>query len=77
MKTADEGAYEYEMGGKEMAAFDRIESGLPKIDEILDNIRIGDNVVWQVTEIEEFRYFAEIFTGQAVKDGRNIIYIRF
>ena len=77
MKTADEGAYEYEMGGKEMAAFDRIESGLPKIDEILDNIRIGDNVVWQVTEIEEFRYFAEIFAGQAVKDGRNIIYIRF
>ena len=60
-----------------MAAFDRIESGLPKVDEILDNIRIGDNVVWQVTEIEEFRYFAEIFARQAVKDGRNTIYIRF
>ena len=63
--------------GKKWRHLTELKAGLPKIDEILDNIRIGDNVVWQVTEIEEFRYFAEIFTGQAVKDGRNIIYIRF
>lgn len=60
-----------------MAAFDRIESGLPQVDEILGHIRIGDNVVWQVTDVEEFRYFAELFARQAVKDGRNVIYIRF
>ena len=52
-----------------MAAFDRIESGLPQVDEILDHIRIGDNVVWQVSEVNEFRYFAEIFARQAIKDG--------
>lgn len=60
-----------------MAAFDRIKSGLPQVDTILDHIRIGDNVVWQVTEIDEFRYFAELFVRQAVQDGRNVIYIRF
>lgn len=60
-----------------MAAFDKIRSGLPQVDEILDHIRIGDNVVWQVTDVEEFRYFAELFARQAVKDGRNVIYIRF
>ncbi len=60
-----------------MAAFDKIESGYAKMDEILDNIRLGDNVVWQVTEVDEFRMFAEPFARQAVKDGRNIIYIRF
>lgn len=60
-----------------MAAFDRIESGLPQVDEILDHIRIGDNVVWQVSEVNEFRYFAEIFARQAIKDGRKVIYIRF
>ena len=60
-----------------MAAFDRIESGLPQVDEILDHIRIGANVVWQVSEVNEFRYFAEIFARQAIKDGRKVIYIRF
>lgn len=60
-----------------MAAFDKISSGYPQMDQILDYIRLGDNVVWQVSNIEEFRIFAEPFARQAVKDGRNIIYIRF
>ncbi|NCB91997.1 MAG: phosphoenolpyruvate synthase [Clostridia bacterium] len=60
-----------------MAAFDRIASGYPRMDEILDSIRLGDNVVWQVSDIEEFRMFAEPFARQAVEDGRDILYIRF
>ena len=27
-----------------MAAFDRIQSGIPEMDEALENIRLGDNV---------------------------------
>lgn len=60
-----------------MAAFDKICSGYPKIDEILDYIRLGDNVVWQISELDEFRMFAGPFARQAVRDGRNVIYIRF
>lgn len=60
-----------------MAAFDRILSGFPQMDEVLDSIRLGDNVVWQISELEEFRTFAEPFARQAVQDGRNVIYIRF
>ena len=60
-----------------MAAFEKILSGFPRLDEILDHIRLGDNVVWQVSSIDEFRMFAEPFARQAVKDGRNISYIRF
>ena len=60
-----------------MAAFDKIFSGYPQMDEILDYIRLGDNVVWQVTDIEEFRMFAEPFAREAVSEGRNVIYIRF
>ncbi|MBO5070624.1 MAG: phosphoenolpyruvate synthase [Roseburia sp.] len=60
-----------------MAAFDKICSGYPQMDEILDYIRLGDNVVWQISELDEFRFFAEPFTRQAVADGRNVIYIRF
>jgi len=32
-----------------MAAFDRINSGIPALDTALDNIRLGDNVVWRVS----------------------------
>ena len=60
-----------------MAAFDKILSGYPQMDEILDYIRLGDNVVWQISELDEFRMFAEPFARQAVADGRNVIYIRF
>lgn len=60
-----------------MAAFDPILSGYPGMDQILDYIRLGDNVVWQVSCIDEFRLFAEPFARQAVADGRNIVYIRF
>lgn len=60
-----------------MAAFDRIQSGIPELDESLDNIRLGDNVVWHVSDLKEFRYFAEPFIEQAKKDKRNLIYINF
>ena len=60
-----------------MAAFDRVRSGLPALDGILDHIRMGDNVVWQVSDIEEFRFFAVPFAQQALRDGRRLIYIRF
>lgn len=60
-----------------MAAFDKIYSGYPQMDEFLDHIRLGDNVVWQISELDEFRMFAEPFARQAVQDGRNVIYIRF
>ncbi len=60
-----------------MAAFDRIESGFPGLDAALDFIRLGDNVVWQVTDVDEFCLFAEPFARQAVQDGRNVIYVRF
>ncbi len=60
-----------------MAAFEKVECGFPSLDGILDNIRMGDNVVWQVSDIEEFRVFAVPFVEQAKKDRRSIIYIRF
>ena len=60
-----------------MAAFDRVLSGIPALDQVLDHIRMGDNVVWRVSELDEFRRFADPFVEQAKKEGRNIIYFRF
>ena len=60
-----------------MAAFERILSGIPEMDEALDNIRLGDNVVWRVSTLDEFHLFVDPYLGQAIKDHRNIIYVRF
>ena len=60
-----------------MAAFDRIKSGIPEMDEAFDSIRLGDNVVWRVSELSEFKLFMDPYVEQAKKDGRNIIYFRF
>ena len=60
-----------------MAAFEKVNSGIDKMDSALDYIRMGDNVVWQVSSLDEFRVFAGAFAAQAVKDHRNLIYIRF
>lgn len=60
-----------------MAAFDRVLSGIPEMDKALDNIRLGDNVVWRVSNLGEFRLFMEPYVEQAIRDRRNIIYFRF
>ena len=60
-----------------MSTFERILSGLPGLDAILDHIRLGDNVVWQVSSMEEYRFFVEPFYRQAKKDHRRILYMHF
>ena len=60
-----------------MAAFEKIASGNPMMDQALDHIRLGDNVVWQVSALDQFRAIARDFAAQAVRDGRNLLYIRF
>ena len=60
-----------------MAAFDRIKSGIDALDAVLDNIRLGDNVVFQLSRLEEFAYFTEPYVHQAIADGRDLIYFRF
>ena len=60
-----------------MAAFDRIECGIPTLDPVFDNIRLGDNVVWQLGSLDDFQVFYRPFVDQAMADGRNLVYIRF
>ncbi len=60
-----------------MAAFDRVKSGIPEFDNAIDNIRLGDNVVWRVSDLSQFRLFMDPYIKQAIEDKRNIIYFRF
>lgn len=60
-----------------MAAFERVKSGIPEMDTAFDNIRLGDNVVWRVTTLDEFKLFMKPYIKQAIDDKRRIIYFRF
>ena len=60
-----------------MAAFERVKSGIPEMDTALNNIRLGDNVVWRVSELSEFKLFMKPYIRQAIEDNRNIVYFRF
>lgn len=73
----DEAPFFVVKGVMTMAAFDRVQSGIPELDTALDNIRLGDNVVWRVSNLAQFKLFMEPYIRQAIKDKRNIIYFRF
>ncbi|KAF0135085.1 MAG: pyruvate water dikinase [Candidatus Saganbacteria bacterium] len=54
-----------------------VSTGIKGLDIILQNLHLGDNVVWQVDKILDYKHFAGSYIKQALKDGRNIVYIRF
>ncbi len=54
-----------------------ISSGITFLDNILDGLRYGDNVVWQIDDLENYRYFAGSFASNALQSNRRVIYLRF
>ena len=52
-------------------------TGYDGLDEILDGLRIGDNVVLKVDSIEDYRYFVGPFVDQALASGKKVVYMRF
>lgn len=56
-----------------MAAFDCISSGIPDLDAALAHIRLGDNVAFRVSDLEEFHLFLDPFVERQeyLPAGRN------
>jgi hypothetical protein len=52
-------------------------TGLTGLDEILNGLRLGDNVVWQVDEIADYHHFVLPFVHNAITEGRRVVYMRF
>src|SRR3989339_284830 len=52
-------------------------TGLASFDTVIHNLRLGDNVVWQVDRIDDYLHFARPYIKQALKEKRNLVYIRF
>ena len=55
----------------------RVPSGLTGLDQSIDYFRYGDNVVWEIGDIDDYTFFVCPYIEQAIKDNKNIIYFSF
>lgn len=60
-----------------MGIHDKVSSGLKGFDQMIDYLRLGDNVVWQVDSAEDYRIMVDPYVEQAKSDERKLIYVRF
>jgi len=54
-----------------------LSTGLGGLDRALKGLIPGDNIVWQVDEIEDYRPFVEPYCREAARRGHRLIYFRF
>jgi hypothetical protein len=52
-------------------------TGLTGLDAVLNHLRKGDNVVWQVDSVEDYLGFVSPFVKQAVQTDKKVVYMRF
>jgi hypothetical protein len=52
-------------------------TGLPGLDRVLKGIMPGDNIVWQVDAIEDYRTLVIPYAEAARRQGQRLIYFRF
>lgn len=55
----------------------RVSTGISNLDNVIDGLRTGDNVVWQVDSIEDYIRFVIPFVERARAEKRRLIYMRF
>lgn len=60
-----------------MDIHDRVSTGLKGFDRVIDQLRLGDNVVWQVDSVSDYRKLLDPYVSQARADKRRLVYIRF
>ena len=54
-----------------------VTTGLPGLDRVLHGIEPGDNIVWEVSSIDEYQELIAPYARAAQADGRHLIYVRF
>lgn len=54
-----------------------LSTGIPTLDDILQYIIPGDNIVWQVDSIHEYIPFLKSFAAHTIQKGHKLIYFRF
>ncbi len=60
-----------------MSVHEKVSTGLSGLDQIIDKLRLGDNVVWKVDSVSDYKKLADPYVSQSLADNRKVIYVRF
>ena len=60
-----------------MAHFINVSTGISGLDEILNHLQMGDNVVFQVDDIDDYKKFVEPYAQAALATNHRLVYMRF
>jgi len=60
-----------------MDIHNRASTGLKGFDKVIDNLRLGDNVVWQVDSVFHYHKMVDFYITQAMLDQRRLVYVSF
>lgn len=55
----------------------KLTTGLPGLDQVLEGVMPGDNIVWQVDAIADYKALVTPYAKAAREAGRRLIYFRF
>jgi hypothetical protein len=54
-----------------------ISTGISGLDKVITGLQLGDNVVWQINAIDDYKDFTVPFVKEAIKGRKKLVYIRF
>ena len=60
-----------------MAYYAHVSTGWESLDHIIDHLRRGDNVVWQVDDMDAYRKLVSFFVNHAAAANEKVVYMRF
>ena len=60
-----------------MTIDNKVSTGFPGFDQVIDMLRLGDNVVWQVQSVQDYLNVVRPYVSRAKQDGRRLVYFRF
>ncbi len=60
-----------------MTPYARVSTGMKSLDDILNYLQMGDNVVLQVDSIDDYKKFVAPYVKTALENGRRLVYMRF
>jgi len=60
-----------------MNIYDKVSTGLKGFDQVIDHLRFGDNVVWQVDSVSDYMNMVDYFVESARSENMPLVYIRF
>ena len=52
-------------------------TGLPGLDAVLSGVAPGDNIVWQIQSLDDYRALVQPYAAAALAQQRRLIYFRF